>query len=440
MQPGVPLLELHGKIKQEKRTQVYFDFLQRPCAVLFATDIASRGLDFPSVDWVVQADAPEDKDMYIHRVGRTARYKSGGKSMLVCLPSEWDGMSTILKKAKLPVKKLSINPSKTVVVSQRASSIVASSPDLNSLAKKAFKSYLRSVQLMSNKEIFQVEKLPLNEFASSLGLASTPSVRFLNKLKSRLELRGAKNVNRKLETLKLKIKAEKLQKKMEKLSSVQTGITVEKRQKRDLSCLENIDKGTDTGGLFVMKGKKGSEINDEDDDLPDMNITKSRKPKKIRIEGSTSGENMRIKFNEDGEEESGLIQSSILASTKGESTTSYDLEGANKEYLLRIKSRLNKTKEQDRNEEKERVRDKHKHEKTKLNADLDDDGKEGGEMQVTLDMGSGDENSNSEDEQSESGYSSSDSTNVSNESDNDINLEEQENLALTLIREKKTII
>ena len=47
-------------------------------SVLFATDIAARGLDFPTVDWVVQADCPEDVPSYIHRVGRTARYIAGG--------------------------------------------------------------------------------------------------------------------------------------------------------------------------------------------------------------------------------------------------------------------------------------------------------------------------------------------------------------------------
>lgn len=46
-------------------------------SVLFATDIAARGLDFPTVDWVVQADCPEDVAGYIHRVGRTARYVAG---------------------------------------------------------------------------------------------------------------------------------------------------------------------------------------------------------------------------------------------------------------------------------------------------------------------------------------------------------------------------
>ena len=58
LQPGVPLLALHGKHKQAKRTATYLNFLSKPAAVLFATDIAARGLDFPSVDWVMQVSDP----------------------------------------------------------------------------------------------------------------------------------------------------------------------------------------------------------------------------------------------------------------------------------------------------------------------------------------------------------------------------------------------
>ena len=54
LRPGIPLQCLHGKIKQAKRVHIFQDFTQSPKAVLFATDIAARGLDFPAVDWVLQ--------------------------------------------------------------------------------------------------------------------------------------------------------------------------------------------------------------------------------------------------------------------------------------------------------------------------------------------------------------------------------------------------
>ena len=54
--------------------QAYGEFSRKQRAVLFATDIAARGLDFPVVEWIVQLDCPEDANTYIHRVGRTARY------------------------------------------------------------------------------------------------------------------------------------------------------------------------------------------------------------------------------------------------------------------------------------------------------------------------------------------------------------------------------
>ena len=85
---GVSLLELHGRQKQSKRTAIYFEFVERKAAVLFCTDIASRGIDFPAVDWVVQYDCPEDVYCYIHRVGRTARYKSKGNAILFLTESE----------------------------------------------------------------------------------------------------------------------------------------------------------------------------------------------------------------------------------------------------------------------------------------------------------------------------------------------------------------
>lgn len=57
--------------------------------MLFATDIVARGLElFPAVNWVLQFDCPEDAKTYIHRVGRTARYKEDGEALLILLSLE----------------------------------------------------------------------------------------------------------------------------------------------------------------------------------------------------------------------------------------------------------------------------------------------------------------------------------------------------------------
>ena len=102
--PGIPLMSLFGKQKQARRVATFGDFSKKKEAVLFATDIAARGLDFPAVDWVVQLDCPEDVETYIHRVGRTARYNSEGKALLLLLPSEMEFVAELGKK-KIAVRQ-----------------------------------------------------------------------------------------------------------------------------------------------------------------------------------------------------------------------------------------------------------------------------------------------------------------------------------------------
>lgn len=109
LRPGLPVLALHGKQQQMKRVEVYNDFVRKQNAVLFATDVAARGLDFPAVDWVLQFDCPEDADTYVHRVGRTARYQEGGEALLLLLPSEEKGMISQLQEKKVPISKIQVS-------------------------------------------------------------------------------------------------------------------------------------------------------------------------------------------------------------------------------------------------------------------------------------------------------------------------------------------
>ncbi|KAF2285789.1 hypothetical protein GH714_007795 [Hevea brasiliensis] len=179
LRPGIPLKCLHGKMKQGKRMVIYSQFCEKR-SVLFSTDVASRGLDFnKAVDWVVQVDCPEDVASYIHRVGRTARYASVGRSVLFLTPSEMK-MLEKLQEAKVPVQFIKANNKRLQPVSGLLSALLVKDSDLQDLAKKAFVTYLRSIHIQKDKEVFDVMKLPIDEFSASMGLPMTPKLRFLN--------------------------------------------------------------------------------------------------------------------------------------------------------------------------------------------------------------------------------------------------------------------
>ncbi len=74
---------------------------------------------------------------------------------------------------------LLVNPAKTISITSSLESILSKEPDMKFLAQKALRSYLRSVFLMSNKEVFDVAKLPHEEFAGSYGLVGVPKIKFL---------------------------------------------------------------------------------------------------------------------------------------------------------------------------------------------------------------------------------------------------------------------
>ncbi|XP_054714249.1 probable ATP-dependent RNA helicase DDX47 [Uloborus diversus] len=78
---GFPALPLYGKLSQEKRLGVLQKFKSKSRSILVATDVASRGLDIPHVDVVINFDFPVNPKEYFHRVGRTARAGREGKAI-----------------------------------------------------------------------------------------------------------------------------------------------------------------------------------------------------------------------------------------------------------------------------------------------------------------------------------------------------------------------
>lgn len=79
---------LHSEMPQSERMNSLGRFRAEAARVLIATDVASRGLDIPVVEMVVNFDIPADADDYVHRVGRTAR--AGRKGESISLVAERD--------------------------------------------------------------------------------------------------------------------------------------------------------------------------------------------------------------------------------------------------------------------------------------------------------------------------------------------------------------
>ncbi|CAI5743177.1 unnamed protein product [Peronospora destructor] len=127
----IPVLDIHGKQKQNKRTTTFFQFCNAKTGILLCTDVAARGLDIPAVDWIIQFDPPDDPREYIHRVGRTAR------------------------GAKGKVEKTYY---------------------LHKSAKDAYRGYLLAYASHSLKGIFDVGRLDMQGVAKSFGLQVPPKV------------------------------------------------------------------------------------------------------------------------------------------------------------------------------------------------------------------------------------------------------------------------
>lgn len=75
---GVSVGSLHGQMNQNCREEAILKFQNDGFNVLCATSVASRGLDFPSIEKVINFDMPSSIDVYTHRIGRTGRIGSSG--------------------------------------------------------------------------------------------------------------------------------------------------------------------------------------------------------------------------------------------------------------------------------------------------------------------------------------------------------------------------
>jgi ATP-dependent RNA helicase RhlB len=78
---GIDARAISGDVPQKKRLRMLMDFQSGDLPVLIGTDVASRGLHIPDVQYVINYDLPQDSEDYVHRIGRTARAGAAGDAI-----------------------------------------------------------------------------------------------------------------------------------------------------------------------------------------------------------------------------------------------------------------------------------------------------------------------------------------------------------------------
>lgn len=397
MHPGLTVLCLHGHMKQHQRMEVYHTFSRKQHAVLLATDVAARGLDFPVVNWVVQMDKPENTDTYIHRVGRTARYEKSGEALLVLLPSEENKVVEDLKKRKIPIVKLKVSKKQIFDVTKKLESICASDKDMKDNAQKAFISVMKTLYVLDKASFDSVDR---EAFAASLGLVQAPRLPFLE---TSVKSRRAKNDLSRIQEKKAASEESDNEKSDEETSSEESEEDEEEKELTPMkqsgpildfgmvSDDEDIDDKKDDGGIYkVIKNvteEPESQQGDEKMTLVEDGVSrkkKSRAKEKLKLLKYTK----RVVFDEDGNAE--------------KEDSEEEEQGLN---ITAAKQRMKDQDRLDKEEHRRRIREMHREKRLKQKekrrqAELEKRGQEPEETEVVL--GSG-ENENDMDKDVEVG-------------------------------------
>eukprot|EP01135_Chromosphaera_perkinsii_P000419 Nk52_evm66s78 gene=Nk52_evmTU66s78 len=379
LRPGVPVMAMYGKQNQAKRMAIYDDFSRKEFALMFCTDIAARGLDFPAVNWVIQFDCPEDVDTYLHRVGRTARFQANGHGLLFLIPSEVPGMSKELASRKVPIKPIKINPKKNYTITGKLQAFCAEDPDMKYLAQKCFISYMRSVYLKSNKEVFDIQKLPGEKFAVALGLPNAPRIRFVKKKKEKImgpspddvaaanDIQSKESGERAEKEPLVDVKKQQEQPKtyLDKLMSRSGNEANVERLKKIIDA----DNDEDSEDDFLQIKKADHDI-DVDDDWEAEDMSKKKKKlltSKVKISKTAAISGHKMKFDDEG--------NAVAIEEEGSKLAGVDIETSEREKietdgidLKASEAMLRKSDREDKKRQKDRLKDLKIKEKEKIKA------------------------------------------------------------------------
>eukprot|EP01132_Coremiostelium_polycephalum_P007792 gene7792-9591_t len=293
---SAPIFSLHGKAPHQKRQKIFEQFTkQTEFGALLSTDLASRGLDIPNVDWVVQFDSPQDPKAFVHRIGRTARMGRDGNALVFLAPEE-DTYINFLKIKKVPLLETPKIESPPDIMAQ-VKKAAQQDRDLMEKSIVAFVSHVRAYKEHLCPFIFVFHKLDIGKLATGFGLLYLPrmpelkdvnlewssgltpedieKIPYLEKKKEKeRQLKLQKDKKKKQDKLLKKSKIEELKKQHKEQTQKQIE---ENEKKRKFEQLEKEKKSTTINGSKVLTEE---ELKDHQENTKSLKKQKKKRKSK----------------------------------------------------------------------------------------------------------------------------------------------------------------
>ena len=308
------MFSLHGKLLQTPRQKTLDKFansMER--CVLLTTDVAARGLDIPDVDFVLQLDAPNDPNMFVHRAGRTGRAGRHGLCTVLLNADLELGYIDFMKVRKvnmvegkeIEIDETTLNSKDYLEILQKFTKSDRANHDL---AIRSFLSLVRYYMKHSATSIFRLDSLDLFALAKSFGVLKMPRMPELKNKEIPNEgwLTDAFDIDHDLKYKDSKAEAVRLQKLEERIAK-----KIENEQRKDRESKSGktnqdvvVNKNTAWSGKIerkqtaqlrrekrqlraIFKKSKEPEVDSDDNTQQDWKeIISERKAKKAKVDNS----------------------------------------------------------------------------------------------------------------------------------------------------------
>ena len=195
----VTIHRLHGSLPQHVRTATLNSFSKsKEASVMICTDVASRGLDLPNVDLVIEYDPAFSSDDHTHRIGRTARLGRDGRACIFLQPGCEESYVEILKRGYRDGGKALTRTDANEILRRGFGAVGQSTsknweekttdwqmdverwaldnPEYLEMARRGFQSHIRAyaTHIAAERSMFDIKELHLGHLAKSFALRDRP--------------------------------------------------------------------------------------------------------------------------------------------------------------------------------------------------------------------------------------------------------------------------